>query len=72
MSRSLRKQLAKNGYLAAYEGELEDYLKRAVLSEVSRENIANHQKTGNPVCFISHHPVICPEKAITVTSTKIG
>ena len=62
IAKSTKKSLEKAGQLEAYEAEMQDYLTRGVLVPVSRKEIAEWQQEGNPVCFISHHAVIRPEK----------
>ena len=36
-----------------------------MLVNVTRKEIADWQALGHPVCFISHHPVLRPDKATT-------
>ena len=75
---SLIKNLKKNGTLNEYHEEIMDYIKRGVVSEVSRQEIKDWMALGNTACFISHHAVSRPDKATTKTclvsnsSLKIG
>ena len=65
IAQNLWRQLKKTGHLDAYNAEIQDYLDMGVISPVSRKNIAEWQRKGHPVCFIIHHPVLHPDKAIT-------
>ena len=62
---AITKSLKKSGLLDEYEAEIQDYLKRGFLEPVSRSDIADWQRQGGVVCFISHHAVITRDKATT-------
>ena len=65
MATSLERQLRKSGLLTVYNKEFQDLLNRIVVNEVTAEEIAAWKEKGGKVCWISHHPVLSPDKATT-------
>ena len=65
MSTSLEKQLRKSGLLEVYNTEFKGLLDRRAIGIVTAEEISAWKEKGGQVCYISHHPVITPEKATT-------
>ena len=65
MSTSLERQLRKSGMLQVYNKEFQDLLDRGVVKTVTAEQIAAWKERGGQVSYISHHPVLSPDKATT-------
>ena len=65
MSKSLEKQLNKLGILEQYNNKYNVMLKRKVIRKVTPQELSAWKEEGNDICFISHHPVLTPDKVTT-------
>ena len=65
MASSLEKQLQKSGLTERYNQEWQGLLDRDTIRKVSKEEIEAWKRKGNSISYISHHPVLAPEKATT-------
>ena len=65
IAESLERSLKKKGDIEQYNAEVDDFLNRGVLVEVTRSEIAKWQESGGTACFITHHCVDRPDKATT-------
>ena len=65
MSTSMEKHLKKAGMMEVYNGEFKDLLDRDCIEPVSTQEIAKWKGRGGKVSYISHHPVIMPDKVTT-------
>ena len=63
MASSLEKQLLKNDMVEKYNGEWQGLVDRGTIKKVSQEEIASWKAKGGNISYISHHPVISPDKA---------
>ena len=65
MSKTMERQLGKTGMMPAYNKEFQDLLDRGCIEPVSTQGISDWMKAGGKISYISHHPVLTPEKATT-------
>merc|ERR1711867_338914 len=65
MSTLMEKHLKKAGMMEVYNGEFKDLLDRGCIEPVSTEEIEEWKGRGGTISYISHHPVITPDKVTT-------
>ena len=65
IQKSIMRSLHKQGLFPAYLKEFEDFKNRGVISLVKPEEIRDWRARGKPAAFISHHPVLRPDKPTT-------
>ena len=65
MSRSMEKQLIKSKLLPVYNHKFQDLLIRGCIELVSPSKISQWKAKGGKLSYISHHPVLTPDKATT-------
>ena len=65
MSNSMERQLKKTARMDAYNREFQDLLQRKCIEPVLTQEISDWIQAGGKVSYISHHPVLTPEKATT-------
>ena len=65
MGLSLEKTLNKAGIMETYNAEFKDLIDRDCIKAVSPEEIAEWEANGGKVSYISHHPVLTPDKVTT-------
>ena len=61
----MEKQLCRTKMLPVYNQEFQDLLNRKCMEPVSTNQISKWKDKGRKVSYISHHPVITPDKATT-------
>ena len=65
MSNSMERQLKKSGLLTPYNREFQDLLDRKAVRVVKAHEISEWKERGGKISYISHHPVLTPDKATT-------
>ena len=65
MGTSMEKNLNKAGMMEVYNAKFKDLLDRDCIKPVSSQEIAEWEGKGGNVSYISHHPVITPDKVTT-------
>ena len=65
MGLSLKKTLNKAGIMETYNVEFKDLINRDCIKAVSPEEIVEWEANGGKVNYISHHPVLTPDKVTT-------
>ena len=65
MSKSMEKHLNKTGMMEVYNKQFKDLLNRGCIEPVSSEEIEEWKNKGGKFSYISHHPVITPDKVTT-------
>ena len=67
MALSVMRSLKRDDELTSYNEVFKEQIERGVLREVTREEMDNYERLGNPVNYCSHHPV----KKYSSLSTRI-
>ena len=62
---SLKKTLNKAGIMETYNAQFQDLINRNCIELVSPQVIEEWESTGGKVSYISHHPVLVPDKPTT-------
>ena len=62
MSKSMERQLRKTEMLPAYNKEFQDLLDRGCIEPVLTQEVSDWMQAGGKISYISHHPVLTPEK----------
>ena len=65
MGVSLEKTLNKAGIMETYNAQFQDLINRDCIEPVSPQEIEEWEAIGGKVSYISHHPVLVPDKATT-------
>ena len=65
MGVSLEKTLNKAGIMDTYNAQFQDLIDRDCIELVSPQEIEEWESTRGKVSYISHHPVLVPDKATT-------
>ena len=65
MGVSLEKALKKAGIMETYNAQFQDLIDRDCIKLVSPQEIEEWESTGGKVSYISHHPVLIPDKPTT-------
>ena len=62
---SLKKSLTKRGLLDAYQGQIDDFIKRGVWKKTSLKEVEEYKASGGSVHYVGHHPVLNPSSTST-------
>ena len=65
MGISLKKTLNMTGMTETYNSEFKDLIVRDCIKAVFTEEIAEWEANGGKVSYISHHPLLTPDKVTT-------
>ena len=65
MGISLEKALNKAGIMETYNTQFQDLINRNCIELVSPQEIEEWESNGGKVSYISHHPVLVPDKPTT-------
>ena len=65
MGISLEKALNKAGIMETYNAQFQDLINRDCIELVSPQEIEEGESTGGIVSYISHRPVLVPDKPTT-------
>ena len=63
MGVSLEKTLNKGGIMETYNAQFQDLIDRDCIEPVSPQEIKEWEATGGKVSYMSHHPILSPDKA---------